>query len=589
MKPRLSFGVKLLVSYLVLVLTPVAATGLFAYHSLYDSLRERTAENVGWTLQQIRDNIRYRVDEVKQVSDSIFFNQTLQRGFRSYKHGWSDFELSRRYMIPTFQDALLSSRGTIVIRAYFANPLLPEIYDMPQEEDVDPVAGASRFEWLHLARIENRAWYGELPWSVDGEVPLSVYKGDDVVWRQVEGDEKFGHISIIRLLVDFDRQEAIGLLRIIVPLSYLLEAAEGEAAGALDRLMILDGGGRPVIDTADPDAAGEHKPFLRLEESIPGLGWTMAAEVPHGYIKPDADRLRNATLIVLTASTLVLSAIAWLVSRYFSRRVGKLLASLHAVRQGDFRKRITYRGRDEFAEIADAFNRMSEEIDTLIRKVYLANLQMKEAELASLQNQINPHFLYNTLSSIGKLAQFGEIDNVQRMLLELARFYRLSLSDGRSMIAVQHELEQVQAYTEIQKIKYRDKIRVWFDVDTDVYGYTTLKLILQPFVENALEHAFCQRTINIRICARKQGDRIVFTVIDDGMGMRPDTVTAIWNGRVGYGIRNVHERIRLQYGADYGVELFSRLGIGTVARITVPAVRERAAASEAAAGEAPSA
>ncbi|MOA03529.1 Sensor histidine kinase YehU [compost metagenome] len=252
---------------------------------------------------------------------------------------------------------------------------------------------------------------------------------------------------------------------------------------------------------------------------------------------------------------------------------------LNAYREGDLHKRIKYRGKDEFSQIATALNDMGENIDMLIKEVYLTQLQKKEAELEILQSQINPHFLYNTLSSIIQLAKFGQNEKLQKMVLELAKFYRLTLNEGRTMIPVPTEIEQANAYLEIQKIKYGDRLEVMFDFDTEIWPYETIKLILQPFIENVLKHAWCGDHIHLRIVGRKEGDNILFRIIDDGIGIRQERIDQIFDSKghtnTGYGVRNVDQRIKLQYGPEYGVSIFSRVGIGTSVQILIPAKKRK--------------
>src|SRR5690606_11723278 len=156
-------------------------------------------------------------------------------------------------------------------------------------------------------------------------------------------------------------------------------------------------------------------------------------------------------------------------------------------RQGQLDKRIIYHGNDEFAQIADAFNWMAVETEDLIQEVYLANLEKKEAELESLQAQINPHFLYNTLNSIRTLGRFGDFDKQDRIIQELAKFYRTTLNNGKTIIPVVEELQHAQAYLIIQKMKHGNRLVVEEHIHVDVYGFQTIKLILQPFLENILE------------------------------------------------------------------------------------------------------
>ena len=181
--------------------------------------------------------------------------------------------------------------------------------------------------------------------------------------------------------------------------------------------------------------------------------------------------------------------------------------------------------------------------------------QKKQAELDVLQAQISPHFLYNTLSTIGSLANLGEVQKVTQMVKGLSKFYRLTLNGGNVYISLEKELEQVGTYLEIQRVKYADTFEVYFDIEPEILHTPVIKLILQPFVENIFKHAWFGETIAIRITGKRLGDRIELKIIDNGIGMRPETLKKMLSNTVQsdshsdkYGLKNVEERIKLRYG-----------------------------------------
>jgi two-component system sensor histidine kinase YesM len=160
----------------------------------------------------------------------------------------------------------------------------------------------------------------------------------------------------------------------------------------------------------------------------------------------------------------------------------------------------------------------------------------------------------------------------------LAKFYRLTLNQGKTIIPVVKELEQAQAYLDIQKIKYRDRFHILYDIHADVYGCDTIKLILQPFLENILEHALFRDAIHIRLSVYREDDQVIFKIIDDGVGIKPDIMQQLnetTGVQLGYGIRNVDERIKLHFGQQYGVQIYSGIGIGTTIKICIPIFNNR--------------
>lgn len=568
-------GHKLLLSYFLFVLIPVVVVGGVSYDSSIQSIRGQTKENIEGTLSQMRDNIVYKEEEAKRISDQLYYDKQLQSFLRHVENGWYSYETTKKYLMPMFSNAVNVFSQPALLKVYIDNTSIPEVYS-DQDLARDPLSTPG-YEILYLHRLRSQSWYTRL------KLPKENYKGTVYTWIQVENDKAFGDISMVRQLMDFDFQKQLGLTRTIVRLDDLLKSADSSKFGEKSGLFVLDNEGRLLkssgkLSWSELRSGKTRNDYLTIEENVPGVDWKMVAMIPNSHLEQNAKRVLKITIIVGVVSILFVLIIGMFVSGYFSRRVGKIVYSLHAFKEGDFHKRIHFKRNDEFAQIADAFNKMGDNVEKLIQEVYVANIQKKEAELESLQAQINPHFLYNTLSSISRLAKFGEIDQLHEMVMGLAKFYRLTLNKGRMLIAVQQELEQVGSYIDIQNIKYRNKLQIWYDIEVDVLAYETVKLILQPFVENALEHAVFGKSITIRITAAKKDDTIVFQVIDDGIGMTAETIHHIFapNGvQIGYGIRNVDERIKLQYGRAYGVRIFSRLGIGTNVQITIPAVRKR--------------
>jgi sensor histidine kinase YesM len=326
-------------------------------------------------------------------------------------------------------------------------------------------------------------------------------------------------------------------------------------------------------DEAVPEGGMPDTKRLLLTEPLDGLGWQLEASIPESLFDESARRVRSLTVTVCLVSIAAMMLLGTVVSGYFTRRIRRIVSSLNAFRDGDLSRRISFRGNDEFAQIAAAFNKMGTNIEELIQQNYMADLQKKEAELESLQAQINPHFLYNTLSSISRLAQFGDMDKLQLLVQELAKFYRLSLNRGEIVTTVAKEVDHAKAYVAIQCIKHGSRLQVYYDIDPEVLPCPTVKLILQPMIENALEHAWFGSSLGIRLVVLKRGGEVVFKVIDNGIGMSPDTIPRILDPegpRIGYGIRNVDSRVRLHYGEAYGVRIASGPGIGTCVEIIIP-------------------
>lgn len=251
--------------------------------------------------------------------------------------------------------------------------------------------------------------------------------------------------------------------------------------------------------------------------------------------------------------------------------------------EGDLSVRFNSKYNDEIGQLGKSFNTMIKEISNLVDMVYMEQKCKREAELKTLQAQIKPHFLYNTLYTIQWMAGEHGAQDVVHIVGALANLFRIGLSKGKEMISVQEELEHVRSYLIIQKARYEDKLMYEINYEEDVLHHRVLKLILQPLVENAIYHGINAKRGGgtIRITARLDKGKLHFCVADDGIGMTPAKLIELRNSlennhsesaKTGFGISNVNERIRLSYGLEYGLIYTSVYQEGTKVEVWHPIV-----------------
>ncbi|MED4603918.1 histidine kinase [Paenibacillus validus] len=271
-----------------------------------------------------------------------------------------------------------------------------------------------------------------------------------------------------------------------------------------------------------------------------------------------------------------------LISAFMSARISmpikRLERSMRKVEQGDFDIHLEVQGEDEVGRLSRRFNFMVVRIRELMGQIIHEQEAKRKGELEVLQAQINPHFLYNTLNSVVRMAGSGKSEEVITMITSLSKFFRISLSKGKHIIPVQDELEHVRHYLIIQKMRYKRKFDFVIEADDEVLAVPTLKLILQPIVENAIYHAMEIMVDDglIEIAAERLGSRVRLQVRDNGPGIPPDKLERLLSGDArsdegsGVGVKNVHERIRLHFGESYGLEIESKLEVGTTVTLWIP-------------------
>ncbi len=294
----------------------------------------------------------------------------------------------------------------------------------------------------------------------------------------------------------------------------------------------------------------------------------------------------NSFSIVCGILIVVLVVLTILVTYYITsdilRPVRVLYDATKRVSGGDLSARAEVNSRDELETLARGFNDMAENMQSLISKIKEDEQKMRRADLRLLQEQINPHFLYNTLDTIVWLIEGNKTDEAVNMVVTLSDFFRLVLSRGKEFITLREEKQHISSYLEIQEARYRDILEYEIAIDPALYEYRILKLTLQPLVENALYHGIKYKRAKGRICVsgKKEGDILILTVTDDGVGMAEDELVKLRSEierpcretEKGFGLANVNERIHMYFGPQYGMKIESEKGKGTKVTLTIPAV-----------------
>lgn len=271
------------------------------------------------------------------------------------------------------------------------------------------------------------------------------------------------------------------------------------------------------------------------------------------------------------------------ISARISQPIKRLERSMKMVEKGHFDiNMIDVRGDNEVEQLSKTFNIMVARIRELMSQILVEQEAKRKSELDALQAQINPHFLYNTLDSIVWMAENGKNQGVITMVTALARLFRISISKGRNIISVYEELEHVRNYLIIQKIRYKNKFRFEIKAQQETLQCKTLKLILQPLVENSIYHGieYMVEEGMISISTAIIDGRLLLQVSDNGLGMSPEVLENILANDPkrelgsGVGVKNVHERIQLYFGKEYGLEIESKLEEGTNVKIWLPVVKD---------------
>ncbi len=320
--------------------------------------------------------------------------------------------------------------------------------------------------------------------------------------------------------------------------------------------------------------------YLLYEDSLGIADWKLVNLIPYNDVFGDVMKVQNLLSFIIFMCVLLSVFYAFSVSHWISVPIRKLKNGMQKVEEGDFSVRVGNNREDELGDLTNGFNVMTSKIEQMTKREQENQKMLLKAELNALQAQINPHFLYNTLDSINWMVRMNRNDEVSEMIDALIMLFRISLSKGRTFITIEEELCHVEKYFQILKIRYSRILNYKIDVPCEIFRYTTIKMILQPLVENAIYHGLKEKGDPgwIRISAENLSDKIIFCVEDTGIGIPEEKMKELrrmmeeeieYNPK-SYGVINVQKRIKTYFGPEYGLRFESEYHKGTRVYVTIP-------------------
>lgn len=316
--------------------------------------------------------------------------------------------------------------------------------------------------------------------------------------------------------------------------------------------------------------------------SVAYTGWKLIGVVPESVQETSINKFRYYIITTILILVMMLLQVNRFISRKISRPIRDLDESVKAYEAGAMPD-IYIGGSAEIRHLGYSVQKSYEQIEALMKEIIQQQTERRKSELDALQSQINPHFLYNTLESITWMIEAQRNKEAVVMISELAKLLRVSLSRGKTIISIGDELQHSRSYMNIQRVRYKERFKVEFLIDEEIKNYCIVKLVIQPLLENAIYYGVGNMDEDddgqILIRGEKKGEDIYISIEDNGMGMPEDIRSNILtdNSKVpkhgsGVGVINVHSRISLMFGPEYGLEVYSELDEGTKVVIHIPAI-----------------
>jgi len=556
----LKFRYKLFITYIMIGFIPISVLAVICYNQTKEIIIKQEKANIQNFLSQAVSNMDNQLMVYNNISDYIGFNQTVSNVV-SYNYE-SYYEMCDQ----------------------FSNIIDPMLYSLKYfHSDINRVTIYAREDILKhdttiapISEIEHKDWFNDL-------------KGNSNIHWYVSKQNKKAFSA--RNMPNLHLNSGFGVLYLDVDYNKLFESFDN-MKDCNYGIFVVDKSGNNILEVSRFEDKNKNmqmtydeykknkennklKDYAIVECNSNCETWSIILYKPKSIICDSINSLVSKTAVIIIFLILLSISISTFLSKFMVSDIEKLKVDMENIEKGNMNITVNTNRNDEIGSLIQSFRNMIFRINALIEDVYKSQIKQKDYEMKVLQAQINPHFLYNTLSLINWIAIEAEQKKISKVTLTLATFYRTVLNKGKNIFTIRDEIKNAKSYLDIQLIMYDYEFDVEINVDKEILEYKILNLTLQPLVENAINHGIDLKTNGrgkITITGKKKSNNIYLIVEDNGVGMEQDKIENILiNQSNGYGIRNVNERIKLYYGDNYNLKVESEINKGTKVTVKIPA------------------
>jgi len=587
---RMSLRWKLLLLSIFMITVPLSLQGVVTYKEFSSSTERRATENTMQITEQINRNLDRTLAEMQRLSLAPLYDPNVLAILNKYGGADSDAAIptieEREKMFLYISGAAYGLQEVKGIQIIAGNGFIFTNVDSTLMRFAD----SDSLDWSGKVREADGAWTLIPPHHLHHYIPgdPNEYFSVARMLREPGSNRQLGMIvidlklDVFRTILANYRFEENGNLFVVNGANDLFfEKTSGDTEPSLtgDLRAVSASFGSGVYERA-PNG----KRYITVVDNSAYSGLKVIAYIPESVLLKETKQLQNFTIAIAILFVAAAGVIAIFFAYRISQPLVKLKQKMLLVETGNFKQSVPVETQDEIGQLGRGFNRMSEEINRLVNEVYAVELREKEAELANLQSQINPHFIYNTLESINMMALQKDNYEVSDMVTALGGMLRYAVTQNARTVALEEELASVGAYLKIQQLRYGDRLRVAFDAEPGTEGLHVPKLLLQPLVENAIFHGIGDREEGgeVWISASRFEDELLICVRDDGVGMDETQIERLRQSmlspeppgprRRGLALRNIAHRLRLIFGPTAELHMDGSPGGGMAFTITIPAI-----------------
>lgn len=568
----------IMLSFSVISISIMMILGILLYLRFSNAVREEMIQSTSRLMEQTGENLEDYLGSMRRISDAVYYNAIKENDFSSQD---KDIQQGMNLLYEANKDNLKS----VAVYNNYGSLMAAEPV-VSQKEDPN----VTRQGWFQKAMAEKENMHFSTP-HIQNLFNDSKFRYYWVISlsRAIEITDR-GVSQTGVLLVDMDYS---GISRMMKQINtsnngqyFYLCDSNGEIIYHPCQMQISDGICKESsIETAnykdgvyEEKFGGERRKIV--VNTISYTGWRLVGVIPYRAFTHGMVDVRYFVGILMILMVMMLVIINRVVSAKISRPILRLNESVKEYEAGE-KPEIYIGGTLEIRHLGNSIQNSYEKIDSLMKEIVKEQDERRKSEMDALQSQINPHFLYNALESLTWMVEAERNDEAVFMISQLARLFRISLSKGRTVITIKDEIQHAQSYMNIQQIRYKNKFSVDFQVDSSLYDYCTVKLILQPILENAINYGVREMDDcgEIIVKGKKEKGNIILSVEDNGLGMSQEEVEFVLtdSNRIhkhgsGVGLVNINSRIKILFGKEYGLIVESEPDEGTRVSICIPAV-----------------
>ena len=551
---NLRFQRKIIAISLLISLIPTALLGLFSYTQMRTLLIDREKTAIQETLNQEVIQLDYKINSFLSTMNQITWNENIRLALsKNYDSNFDMYLTYRDTIDPLFLTIRSLNTDITAITIY------TDVNIYPHGQTLRTLTDAQNQIWYDQACQTTTPFFSL---SSDGQ---TLYLIDRIHYTHVP------YTSMICMAIDLSAsmQNADSLFN--NNYGFLLANASGETIYSYTNLPEASLTTDMSCDMLlNDDLTG----YITETETLSNTGWNVFLYRPARFISSAASRITYIVWGMILLCIVLIFFVSILLSKVIVAPIETLSAGMRQVESGNYEVAIYCDSKDEIGQLILSFQKMVETINNLINKVLFDQIQQQKYEIEILQSKINPHFLYNSLSLINSKAILSGQNDISQMARLLSTFYRTMLNKGQQITTIASELENTKSYISIQQMMHSNSFETIYDIDEAVLGYKIPILLLQPLAENAILHGLDHRELPgpaiLSISCYQQNQDIIFKVMDNGCGMSETQCEQILTAdSSGYGVKNVHQRIQLYYGTDYGLTFHSTPNMGTYVLVKI--------------------